>query len=323
MKATFFLVLAAAGAVVCPATAGPLNKNLIPADAKWVMHLDADACHASTLGRHIIAQRDNPAFRGFDEVKREMGIDLLTDLHGVTVFGGSNDPENAVLLLVTSAVVDDVVRKHLETGKGLSTIETDLGPVLTWTHDDKTGYGQVRRGTNESERYVFLTGDKDRLLNSIRVATGDGANAASSGTLPGSPSAGSILYFDAPDVAGMIPEHFGKGPGAFFSKVTGVRFDMGESDGDLFAEMVCSTGASEDANNILQAGQGFIALGKLLGRGEPEAAEFVKLLDLFEMTAQEKQVRVSCRYSAAKMVQMIEQDQARSRKDAPQTGEVR
>ena len=77
-----------------------LKKNLVPADASWVIHLDLEQLLSSRFFNHIIGTE------GWDEVEKKNAtfekkfrINLLKDIKGVTVYGKGHDEESAVVCI--------------------------------------------------------------------------------------------------------------------------------------------------------------------------------------------------------------------------------
>ena len=53
--------------------AGPLQKEQVAADAKWLVHLDFDKLRSTTVGDYVIQRVLGPKV---DEVKRQLEFDL-------------------------------------------------------------------------------------------------------------------------------------------------------------------------------------------------------------------------------------------------------
>src|SRR6185369_5325017 len=84
------------------ARALPLQKGLVPGDAKWLVHLDLDNFRDSKLGNALI----NKVLAGkLDQLKAEFKVDgqlILQKIHSITAFGNyfeTGKKANGVLLL--------------------------------------------------------------------------------------------------------------------------------------------------------------------------------------------------------------------------------
>jgi hypothetical protein len=84
----------------------PLDRGWVSARAEWVVHVDAEAWNASTIGRFIMdhAEEFDLDLDELEDFEEETGLDPLTDLLGVTAYGwGSGDTEQVVVVAVTTA----------------------------------------------------------------------------------------------------------------------------------------------------------------------------------------------------------------------------
>ncbi|HUT90948.1 MAG TPA: hypothetical protein VMY37_15710 [Thermoguttaceae bacterium] len=83
--------------------AEPLASTHVPADAKWLVHIDVDAIKTGKVARAIGALWLNlPA--GAEHLKRVgavVGLDPAEDLRGITIYGGQYAEPAAVVILRT------------------------------------------------------------------------------------------------------------------------------------------------------------------------------------------------------------------------------
>ena len=89
--------------------AAPLNLNHVSADAKWLVHFDADAARAATISQRINEKvlEKRPELGGFVTKIHDMtGIDFSTDLHDVTTYGNKIGSRSVVTVIY--ADFDDV-----------------------------------------------------------------------------------------------------------------------------------------------------------------------------------------------------------------------
>ncbi len=83
------------------AQAGPVNFKSVPADAKWLAHVDVDAARSSTVVRAFFAAvlKECPqAQEHFRDVGKKLGLEHATDLHGVTVYATKIGPPNVAII---------------------------------------------------------------------------------------------------------------------------------------------------------------------------------------------------------------------------------
>jgi hypothetical protein len=77
--------------------AAPLNKSWLPADTKWVLHLDFDALRKSQLGSMILTELDTKYSSKIKALQELLGSNLLTDISHFTLYGPDSQEQNAVL----------------------------------------------------------------------------------------------------------------------------------------------------------------------------------------------------------------------------------
>jgi hypothetical protein len=101
------LALAGALGLAAPALAGPLDKNHVGADAKWLLHLDVDQLHKTQLGRFL---GDEILDKQLAKAQRDLEVQLniqfdWRQIHALTAWGAQfNDPgqRNGVLVIKSS-----------------------------------------------------------------------------------------------------------------------------------------------------------------------------------------------------------------------------
>jgi hypothetical protein len=98
MKPTLLLttLLGCAG-MFSVAHAGGLNPSNVSADAKWLLHYDADAARSSEISELMIEKLSDIDRRRIRAVERLLSIDPLEGIKSVTLHGTSARPEDAIL----------------------------------------------------------------------------------------------------------------------------------------------------------------------------------------------------------------------------------
>jgi hypothetical protein len=260
--------------------AGPLDRTVVPRNAQWVFHLDADAGLASTIGRYLVAHKDQFDLKEIDQVKDEVGIDPLADIHGVTVYGTGTNEDDGVAVVYATAAVDEMVRKLRDAKKAQFSEEQVEGlSVFKWQEEGCTRFAHVRQ--DGQNRIVVAAADKDKLVAGVRLLEGKG-EAMSKDTLPRWPQEGSIVFASAthlPD-AEALP----------FKHADSVTFDAGETGKDLFAELRVTARSSEEATNMSQVAMGAIAMVRMMAANNPEYREAVQLLNGVSVTCEQNDV---------------------------------
>jgi hypothetical protein len=100
MKKSVLPLLAAVIAVLAaPAWCAPLEKSHVPADAKWIAHVDFEAFWAGGIGQWAAAEFGPQVQPKLDAMRRLLGSDLSRDIRGLTLFGPDSVEQNAVALI--------------------------------------------------------------------------------------------------------------------------------------------------------------------------------------------------------------------------------
>jgi hypothetical protein len=96
------LLLAAAAILYgAAAEAAPPNPKLVPADAKWAVHLDMEALLDASLVEKAVdrwMEEENGEF-ALNHVKRMFGVDLREDVKSLTLYNAGFEEHEAVLLV--------------------------------------------------------------------------------------------------------------------------------------------------------------------------------------------------------------------------------
>src|SRR5437868_7872517 len=100
------IFLAAAFAFAFAARAEGLKQNLVPANSRWILHLDGDAFRKSRIGAMIVEDKCESKVR---KVKEDTRLDLdfsFKKINSITAFGRTvGEHKDGVLLVETTADV--------------------------------------------------------------------------------------------------------------------------------------------------------------------------------------------------------------------------
>src|SRR5271165_2812843 len=90
----FTHTLAIVISLAASATAGPLRKEEVAADAKWVLHLDVDQLRSTSAGNFVIREIADKVFAKPKAImKQDTGYDLdLTKVRSITAYGDYRHP---------------------------------------------------------------------------------------------------------------------------------------------------------------------------------------------------------------------------------------
>lgn len=296
--------------------AGPLDKRVVPADVTWVLHVDVEAATSSTLGKFILAHRDQADLSDLAELKTKLGVDPTTDVRGLTVFGQLDEGEDAVLLIYSTDAFDGVLEK-MTTENRVTREDVEGYALLTWEDEGEAHVGYIRPGPTPDSRLVYVSSHRDRLLTALRTLDRKGPSVADGNSvLKASPGAGSFIFIDAPEISGALEKAKQHGLGAeknhgaehmaLLEKVRGVNVDLGESAQKLYASVTITSDTPENALNMVQTVQGFAALGRLMMSNEPDMAEALTLMNAIKITSEDRRVLLRASWSTDTVQRLLE-----------------
>src|SRR5262245_46991867 len=102
MKKT--ILLAGALAISMAARADGLKQNLVPANSRWILHLDAEAFRKTRIGAMIVEDKAESKIR---KVKQDSQLDLdfsFNKISAITAFGPRvGEQRDGVMLIQTTA----------------------------------------------------------------------------------------------------------------------------------------------------------------------------------------------------------------------------
>ena len=276
------------------AWAGSLNREAIPATAKWVVHIDVEAMNGSQVGACLIkvlqSQEDNP----LNKIEAQLGLNLLEDIYSLTAYGLGEPPakgiavevtdedvsisaiakprENTVILAVTNDAVQAVIETLSADEQRYKKITRDGHTIHAWSDDDGEEKWLLftQRTKGEARRVVLASNNADALLAGIKTLLGDAPSLGGNddANILASPRTGSILFSAANDIGELTGP---KGASAIVQQIDKIALDLSEQDGMANLTLSLRAQSAQAAASITQILQGVIAMATLTL--DPEAEE--------------------------------------------------
>lgn len=297
------------------AVAAPLDAAAVASGAKWFFHVDFDAARETKVGEaiHAKALKDEHVKKALAKLQDELGFDPQKDLHGATLYGTTFKPHTGVLILYATADKDKFM-KHLKAKPDFIALKTADGEheIYTWTegHEHKAAEHKASEGAaDKAKDGAHKTAEHDSRMHGSRMHGGHMhgghhprtvwaafpkhgvavfADSAINLTAAldvlggkGGSTSGSALIPEAPKgtvfsgaVAGLtgahLPSHL-----PVISKIEGISFAAGESDGEDFDHIkvtMTETEVAKQVKSIIEGGQAMVALHLA---NHPEALKMV------------------------------------------------
>jgi hypothetical protein len=283
------LLLMMMSAYATPLVAGPLDVTQVAADATWLVHLDVDAMHDSTVVRRAyekeIGSWPNVASTA-SAIVDQLCMNPAQDLRSVTAYGPTPGADKGVLLVHGSVDRAGMIDK-LRQAPDYRTGSYHSFPVHSWTQAD----GNVTCGFFRDDVLVFSKTEKET------TAALDVLEARSPGLVVGrsvlseSARAGTILLIRAIGLAEQrLPL---KSP--LVKNVRSLHVALGEHQGVSFSEARLVAESADAASQIREIAEGAIASAMLQYGEDPNA---VKIIRSTRVKADENTLRIDTEVAA-------------------------
>lgn len=280
---------------------GPLQKDHIPADAKWLFHLDLDGFRETKLGAYVAEEFLN---RAAAEVREHLKFDfgaVYQKIHSITGYGTDYDmgkEVNGVLLVNAEAEASKVVEGFLAAGllqqdeKGLKKLQQEPYPLYVV---DKL-FLAPRIGD-----CLILGKSREQIAKTADLLAGKGKTSAGAKAFGGFPDLANSFFFFG------VAEGFGEGlpvpPQAKVLKMAdGGRLALGENAERLVLNLALRGKTAEVATQIRQILEGLLALVSL---GQPEHQPWLPILQSAKVGAANKLVSLQLEFPVTEAIQHL------------------
>lgn len=289
-------------------SAAPLERPLVPADVKWLLHLDVDALRQSRLGSTLIETIKAEAAEG---LKRGMNLDVAAvieqtgsltacgshfekgpDAGGVLMWRGGQEIER----IVTALLIQQAEASKAGEGKVKAVTE---GPEPVYSVDGRL-FVIVRSG-----RAILASQRLGDLETALQVLDGKAPSLADRETFSEyKPLPGGFFLL-------ALAENFAKNSGLpaqaqVLKLAEGGRVALGEEEQKLTLSVNLKTGKPEDATQIQQVFQGLVALASLAQVKDPELAKAKEWIHGTAVTVEENVVGVDLSVPVEAVLRQLE-----------------
>jgi hypothetical protein len=288
MKRSLLMMAVALAAV--GARAAELKVAEVPAQAKWVAHLDAEKLRASQVGQKLLAeiQNDAKATAQLDAIRNAVGVDLRKDISDLTLGGGDEKKTNGVMIVRGPFNTDKLLAalranpQHEEMAEG----DASYHKWFDKGHDNFAGF-------LSGGRCVFSENREAAKTTADVIRTGQGGITAESTLGKLAKDAAGCLIFAAVDGGEGLPGDNKQPQAAILRKVTAAALRVTEKDGRVQGELAVTVATAEDAARIAEITRGLIALGQLAEDIPPPVARLAQTAQV-KQDGQKIKVLVSC-----------------------------
>lgn len=266
--------------------AGPLNARWVPADAKWLVHIDVDAGLHSNIGQAALGWAlANPDLKeALAKGQATLGMKLPSDIHDVTLYGRSFGPDGIVI--VHAALNKGKLLSLLQSTKNLQTSDLRGRTIYTWDDvdpKDSTDGPHTSAGAFIDDTSVVIGHDKTSIVAALDVIDGKQPALDSTSLLARPVPPGTIGFIAAIDLESVAnaPDR-----SPLVQKFQDGLLTIGEHDKQAFMHAEITAQSAESAQQLTTMMRGLQALAQL------QNPQVGKDLALVRVTNDDKVVRV-------------------------------
>ncbi len=310
MKKTLCRLTIMAGCVLLGLSsyARPLQRADVGADPAWLVHLDFDGLRSTTIGAYIQTEMNKPEAQAkLAAFQALFSFDLRTQLHGVTLYGPTTSPKDAVVLVYVDADPNRLITLA-QAAKDAQNTTYKQHTIYSWV-DEKAHHGSTHRiyAAMKGARVIFGQRE-DSVGRALDVLDGASSSLAASQVFPQLGATGDTSYIEA---AARKLDFAASNPNAAMLRLSKlIRFQLAEAQQQVSATLTLEADDEEVAANMASIGNGLISLMRLQ-KEKPEAVKFAEALSLKQNDAE---VAVSLKLPAGQVIEMIKADAARKAK---------
>lgn len=311
MKRTACLLLAVLASL--NASAGPLRKDNVSADAKWVLHLDVENLLATQLGGFFAKEFvDKRLAKPVRDIEQQFGIVFdWREIKSVTAYG--TDFKKAVqgsgVLLIEgfdfAGGLDAVIEKLSAQGAGnvpLEKLQGEPFPIYA-------AKGEIY-GAPVGDRLFLISKSKEQLERARDVAAGKAANLSKGNSFPALADApkGFLLaaVADGFQSAAKLPP-----PAQGLKNAESGQVVAGEKADKVFVNLALNAKTIESASQMQQVLQGLLALATLSQEQNKDLATLVQGL---KVSGAEKTVSVNLELPAETVIAKVNEKHSKRRR---------
>ncbi len=301
MKKTIIILIALVLVLIffAEGLAVPLQKPLVPAAAKWVVHFDMQKYTTSRLHTELL----NQEFMGnlhkkTEKISMMFGIDPFKDIKSIILYGLGVDEKETVICVSGNFTEDQIITQ-------IKNIDT---PNEAPYHQYTIYSGEPSKKSGKSSEFLafpkkglaYFAQSEKAIKTALDVAAGKGQDISASplkSLLDKAPS-GAILTAVVENIAALAKQT----KPVILTKMGNALFTFAEKQEDLAFNLNVSTQTPEDAKNMEQILQGLIALVKMQKEDIPVDVKLPE--DLFVQT-EGSTVRMGFTYPVDYIIKLI------------------
>lgn len=303
---TMWAVMLMVSMFVIPTAAKSLEKSIVPAGAKWVVHFDVDMFGKTGL-KHLL--RDKNDVLGIKHVesdlKDEINLDLFNDVRSVTAYANRNNERNMVIIISGNLDKDFMLRK-LKRHTKYKEDKYGKYSIYKWEHDS--------HGVFVGKSYLVYSRDEDSIKHALDVIDNKKKSIASGSLLnylkliP----ANAFLYAVADDVSALNKAT--AQAGVILDKSGMASFMAMERNKNLTMKVMFKTSDEKTATQVENVIRGLLAFAQMQKNKKDIRYDWVKLVDALQVQRRSNALELSFSYPSEGIVKILESQHKRKHK---------
>jgi hypothetical protein len=300
MKTKSILLVILSGLGVS-AWAGPLQQKDVPAEAKWVAHLDVDRFKATQIGRLLGTKVLDPQLaKVAAPLKREFDFDFdWHRLQSITAYGTDlkKKPDaNAVLIIKSDLDVQAALDTAADRAAAIGAEEDRSLRRVANADTDLYALGGKAYAALLPDKVLVVAKTRERVEEAVKTLRGKSPSLASTRKLTDFPAATS--EFLVVGITEALDQHVALPPqAAALKSVTGGRLALSEQADQLAATLMLKANSDETVAQLQQVAQGLIALAALT---KPDDQDLQQLTRSATVSTNKGVVTVGAQYPLSK-----------------------
>ena len=309
MKQTIFYLIFLLNAAM-PSWSGPLQRDVVAPDAKWLLHVDLDNFRQTQLGTFVI--RDVME-RAMAEVKTNLKFDavqMFSRLGSITAYGNNYEMGKEA-----SGVV--VIKTDLETRKALEgllvaqTLQNTNGPIRKLQNMPFAVYTMNNELFASAHEGTLIFGkSRKQLERTHEIVSGRARGLKNAKAFADFPETPNGFFFLA--VAEGFSESGNIPPQArILQMADGARVAVGERGDQLFLQLAVKGKTADITREIQQVIEGMIAIVSL---GQSENKELMQLVKSTKVSGADRVVSLALEFPMADAIKKLREETDRQMK---------
>jgi hypothetical protein len=179
--------------------AAAFDPKSVPADAKWVIHVDMDTAKSSKLWDIVDDRLQNKpdVERGIGQLEQITGLRFPQDFHDVTLYGRTSGDEAGVILCHADADQQRIIAA-LQMNPDYSSSTYGNYEIHSWTDKGKTRFGAFHDKT-----LAVLARSEENVKSALDTLDGKAGALQADSPLVGGAAPGLIAYVAGENLAAL------------------------------------------------------------------------------------------------------------------------